>query len=78
MYRQGDILLIKKDCEPEGTLSKGDILIVHSDGIKENNNIKAYPEVLHENSETIVKKMIQKFNKGNDDSICFSLKYKVN
>ena len=27
MYRQGDILLIKKECSPKGTLSKEDVLI---------------------------------------------------
>lgn len=57
-------------------MKKGDVLIAHSDGIRENNNLKSQPEILSLNAEEMSKRIIKEYSRGNDDTICFSLKHR--
>lgn len=56
-------------------LKKGDILLMHSDGIRENSGITNNNGVFDGHAESITKELVQKFSRQNDDSACFLLKY---
>jgi hypothetical protein len=57
------------------TLNKGDLLVMHSDGIKSIYNIKDNTDLLSGNCEQIATGVVQKLGKPNDDKACFVLKY---
>jgi len=56
-------------------LKKGDVLLMHTDGIKENSGITNNDRVFDDHAESIAKELVHKFSRQNDDSACFLLKY---
>ena len=54
---------------------KGDVFIMHSDGVRENSNLQEHPEIFTKKAKSMSMEVVQKFSRQNDDSTCFSLKY---
>jgi len=51
-----------------------DILVMHSDGIREHFNILDCPGLLSGNAETIAKGILEKFGKQDDDASCIAMR----
>jgi hypothetical protein len=58
------------------TLAPGDVLLVHSDGIQAHFEAEEYPGIYRQTAREIAEGVINRFNKGIDDAICFALKYR--
>ncbi|MEA2005980.1 MAG: SpoIIE family protein phosphatase [Acidobacteriota bacterium] len=58
------------------SLNDGDVIVMHSDGVKEHFNLKEYPDILKDDAKTIVKNIMQRFGKNHDDASCIALRYK--
>lgn len=58
------------------TLAPNDILLVHSDGIKAHFEAADYPGIHRQSASEIAAGVLNKFNKGIDDAVCFALKYR--
>jgi serine phosphatase RsbU (regulator of sigma subunit) len=56
-------------------LHDGDILILHTDGVKENFDLEDYPELLKDNAEIIATHIINRFGRQEDDAACIALRY---
>lgn len=58
------------------TLSPNDILLVHSDGINAHFEAAEYPGIHTHPAREIAAGVLDRFNKGIDDAICFALRYR--
>ncbi|UCH93559.1 MAG: SpoIIE family protein phosphatase [Candidatus Aminicenantes bacterium] len=58
------------------TLAHNDILLVYSDGIKAHFEPGDYPGIYRQTAREIAAGVINQFNKGIDDAICFALRYR--
>lgn len=58
------------------TLAHNDILLVHSDGITTHFEAGQYPGISSQTAREIAEGVMNKFNKGIDDAICFALRYR--
>ena len=63
--------------EQIASLYPGDILILSSDGVKENFDLANYPTLLTGNAQTIATNLMDNLGKGNDDSSCIVLRYGI-
>lgn len=59
----------------ELTLRRGEILLMHSDGIKEHFDVIECTDLLGETAESIAFGIMNRFGKRSDDSSCVVLKY---
>ncbi|MBH8563526.1 SpoIIE family protein phosphatase [Nostoc sp. CENA67] len=57
-------------------LTKSDIIVLYTDGIKEHFEINDYPQILYESSNTISRNLVRRFDKLYDDATCVVLRYK--
>ncbi len=55
-------------------LENGDVLVLHSDGIKSHFSFNDYPEILKDDAKSIAINIIQKFGKKNDDVACIIMR----
>ena len=58
----------------EDTLSPGDFLVLHSDGISSNFTLVDYPMMLHDKAETATREILRRFGRAYDDSSCIVVK----
>lgn len=56
-------------------LLAGDVLVMHSDGIKEHFELTGRPDILSGNAESIATALLEQFWKQNDDASCIVLRY---
>ena len=56
-------------------LLAGDVLVMHSDGIKEHFELFGRPDILSGTAESIATALLDQFWKQNDDASCIVLKY---
>jgi len=63
--------------ENETTLYPGDILVLHSDGIKEHVDLTAFPDLLMGNAKDICCSFMTRLRKENDDASCIILRYDI-
>jgi phosphoserine phosphatase RsbX len=56
-------------------LLAGDVLVMHSDGIKEHFELSGRPDILSGTAESIATALLEQFGKQNDDASCIVLKY---
>ena len=56
-------------------LLAGDVLVMHSDGIKEHFELSECPEILSGTAESIATALLEQFWKQNDDASCIVLRY---
>lgn len=57
------------------TLKKGDVFIMHSDGINENSGLNYNDEIFQKRAMSVAREIVGKYSKKIDDSVCFILKY---
>jgi len=57
-------------------LYDGDILILHTDGIKSYFELGEYPELLKDDAKTVATHIIHQFGKEEDDAACIVLRYR--
>lgn len=67
---------IRTSRENKLPVSKGDVLIFHTDGISSQFDLMDYPNILKDDVGVIGKNLIKKFGKENDDATCIVLKIK--
>lgn len=58
-------------------LHDGDVLVLHTDGVKEHFELADYPELLADDAETIARRIVYQFGKEEDDAACIALRYKT-
>jgi phosphoserine phosphatase RsbX len=61
--------------EHKTQLFDGDLLLMHSDGIKEHFRLEQYPGLIVDDTKTITKEIISRFSKAEDDASCLALRY---
>lgn len=57
-------------------LTKSDIILLYTDGIKDHFEINDYPQILYESPNRISRNMVRRFDKVHDDATCVVLKYR--
>ena len=57
-------------------LSRGDVVVMHTDGITSQFDINDYPQILRDDAKTIANKLLEKFSKNNDDATCLVVRFK--
>jgi negative regulator of sigma-B (phosphoserine phosphatase) len=55
-------------------LTRGDIVIMHTDGISSQFDVNDYPQILRDDAKTIAKALVKKFGKSDDDATCLALR----
>ena len=61
--------------EERVTLVPGDVVLLYSDGVKDRFLLADYPELLHHDARTIVRTVLRRFGKEQDDATCIALRY---
>ena len=56
------------------TLSGGDILVLHTDGIASNFDVSDYPDIRKDDAKTIANNLIKTFGKKDDDATCIVIR----
>ncbi len=68
---------IRTPLEKQMQMTRGDILVLHTDGITSHFNENDYPEILRDDAKTIADNLINKFGKtDNDDATCVVIRFK--
>jgi len=57
-------------------LHAGDILVLHTDGVREHFGLEDYPGLLADDVEKIATRIIRKFGRPDDDALCIALRYR--
>ncbi|MBW2028129.1 MAG: SpoIIE family protein phosphatase [Deltaproteobacteria bacterium] len=60
----------------KANLGKGDLLLVHTDGIREHFGLEDYPELMGGDPRSVAEGVIERFGREQDDALCFALRYK--
>ena len=58
------------------TLSGGDILVLHTDGIASNFDVSDYPDIITDDAQTIAYNLIKNFGKNDDDATCIVIRFR--
>ncbi|NEQ69539.1 MAG: SpoIIE family protein phosphatase [Symploca sp. SIO2D2] len=66
---------IRHPVEQQLQLTKSDIILFYTDGIREHFSLEEYPLIFVEDTMKIAKNLIQLFGKKYDDATCIALKY---
>jgi len=66
---------IRQPVEQQLQLTKSDIILFYTDGIKEHFSLEEYPLIFVDDTMKIAKNLIQLFGKKYDDATCIALKY---
>ncbi len=66
---------IRHPVEQKLQLTKFDVILFYTDGIKEHFSIKEYPLIFSDDPMTIAGKIYHLFGKNHDDATCIALKY---
>jgi len=61
--------------EEKMTLTDGDVLVLHTDGVKEHFDLEDYPELLVDDAEIVANHIINQFGRAEDDACCIALRY---
>jgi negative regulator of sigma-B (phosphoserine phosphatase) len=69
--------MIPSPAENQIKLYPGDILILHSDGIKEHFDPIDYPDILMGDAKNITTGFLNKLSKNSDDASCIAMRYGI-
>ena len=67
---------IRYPVEQKLQLTKSDVILFYTDGIREHFSLEEYPLIFADDVMTIVSKFFRLFSKNYDDATCIALKYK--
>ena len=57
-------------------LSRGDVVIMHTDGIASQFDLSDYPRILRDDAKTIANNLVKNFGKSDDDAACLVIRIK--
>ncbi|NMG09636.1 SpoIIE family protein phosphatase [Brasilonema sp. UFV-L1] len=67
---------LRTPIEQKLELTKSDVVLLYTDGIKAHFEINDYPQILYESPNTISRNMVRRFDKLHDDATCVVFRYK--
>ena len=74
--REGVVgIRMRSPIEQELLLENKDVLVLHTDGVSENFELKDYPQMLLQSPAVIAKTIVRKFGNQFDDATCLVVKY---
>ena len=56
-------------------LAPGDLVVLHTDGVRDRFSSEEYPGVLHQAPKDVVRILIDRFGKDYDDAACIAVRY---
>ena len=56
-------------------LAPGDVVLLYTDGIQDRFRLQDYPQLLHQDAETISRTILRRFGKEHDDATCIAIRY---
>ncbi len=62
--------------EEQLTLGRGDVLVMYTDGVRDSFTLTDYPQLLHDDVQTIVQTIVEQFGRTYDDAACLALRYR--
>ena len=57
------------------TMSRGDVVVMYSDGVHDHFALRDYPQLLSDTACTISAQVVRRFGKGHDDACCIAMRY---
>lgn len=76
IYKNGIVgYTIPRQMEEMMVLRGGDVLVLHTDGVKENFDESDYPELLKDDVKEIAETIVNRFGRKDDDAACLALRY---
>lgn len=57
-------------------LASSDIVLLHTDGVKNRFEMEDYPQMSYQSAQTVARSVVSKFGKRVDDATCIALRYK--
>ena len=67
---------LRTPVEQKLQLNKSDIVLFYTDGIKDHFELKDYPQLLYESTQSISRNMVRRFDKTHDDATCIVVRYR--
>ena len=67
---------IRTPREQKLTIAADEVLVLYSDGVKEQFELTDYPQLSYQDSQTIARTIVTRFGKDHDDASCAVLRYK--
>lgn len=67
---------IRTPREQKLTIADDEVLVLYSDGVKEQFELTDYPQLSYQDSRTIARTIVTRFGKDHDDASCAVLRYK--
>jgi len=67
---------IRTPREQKLTIADDEVLVLYSDGVKEQFELTDYPQLSYQDSQTIARTIVTRFGKDHDDASCAVLRYK--
>ena len=56
-------------------LDPGDVIVLYTDGIRNNFALHDYPGILRHSAQDVANKIVQRFGKDHDDAACIAIRY---
>jgi hypothetical protein len=57
-------------------LGRGDVLLLHTDGVRSSFKLDEYPQMQYESSATIARNVVERFGRSYDDATCIAVRYR--
>ena len=57
-------------------LGRDDVLVLYTDGVQDRFTLDDYPQLLHDDAQTIAVTIVERFGRDYDDAACVALKYR--
>jgi len=67
---------IRQPVEQKLHLSRTDVVLLYTDGIKDRFELDDYPQLLYESAHCIARNLVRRFEKVYDDATCIVFRYK--
>lgn len=61
--------------EEQLSLKRDDVLMMYTDGVRDSFTLEDYPQLLHDDVQTIVQTIVERFGRTYDDASCLALRY---
>ncbi|MDH3598562.1 MAG: serine/threonine-protein phosphatase [Candidatus Tectomicrobia bacterium] len=58
------------------SLGRDDVLVLYTDGVRDSFTLDEYPQLLHDNAQTIALTIVDQFGRSYDDAACVALRYR--
>ena len=62
--------------EEQVSLGRDDVLVLYTDGVQDRFTLNDYPQLLHDDAQTIAVTIVERFGRDYDDAACLALRYR--